>query len=343
MFWLTLGIIISAIGGLLLTRYITKNKHSDHLVCPVGQDCSGMVKGKFSHFLGLPLETLGTFYYSLIALIYIAILFRDLPSWVMTAGLLLAGIGFAFSIYLTIVQIFAVKKWCTLCLGSMSISLLIFALAFLGYEANFIEFAFNYRDLLKWLYMTGIIIGTVFTTMHAYIFIKFLNDFEISRKEERRLEMFSHSAWVALGLSFLSGLGILLTDYNFEYTNANQTIVMIVITGMLIVYEVIVNMVISPKLIGIHFGDHPQLDDHEHMLQRKISFAFVAVGVVSWYSLLVLSVFNWFNYSSGQILLVYVGLLILGVAVTSLVEVIMYRKSLHALEQEQINESKKQD
>lgn len=341
MFSLILGIIISAIGGLLLTRYIASNKYTGHLVCPAGEDCSDAVKGKFSKFLGVPLEKLGTIYYALIVVTYAAMIARELPSWVAVGGLLLAGIGFAFSVYLTIVQIFAIKKWCTLCLGSMAISLLIFALAFLGFKGEFAEFAYNYRDLLKWLYLIGVIIGSVFTTLHAYVFIKFLNDFEISRKEERRLEMFSHSAWVALGLSFLTGLGILLTDYNYEYSQANQTIVMIIITGMLIVYEVIVNMVISPKLVGMHFGDQPELDDHIHMTQRKVSFAFIAVGVVSWYSLLLLSVFNWFSYSSGQILIGYSALLIIGVFVTSLVEAIMYRKSLHSIDQEATE--KKQD
>lgn len=340
MFSLTLGIIISALGGLLLTRYIASNKHTNHLVCPAGQDCSSAVKGKFSKFLGVPLEKLGTFYYALLVITYLAILAREVPSWVVVGGLLLTGIGFAFSIYLTIVQVFAVKNWCTLCLGSMAISLLIFALAFLGFKGEFAEFAYNYRDLLKWLYMAGVIIGSVFTTLHAYIFVNFLNDFEISRKEEKRLEMFSHSAWVALGLSFLTGLGILLTDYNYEYSQANQTIVMIIITGMLIVYEVIVNMVISPKLVGMHFGDHPELDDHSHMTQRKVAFAFIAVGVVSWYSLLLLSVFNWFNYSSGQILIGYSVLLVIGVFVTSLVEVIMYRKSLHNIKEETIEKKR---
>jgi uncharacterized membrane protein len=335
MFWLTIGIITSALGGLLLTRYIASTKYSEHFVCPSGENCGSSLRGKFSKFLGIPLENLGTFYYTLVTIIYVAIIMRDLPSWVMVGGLLLTGVGFAFSLYLTIVQIFAVKKWCTLCLGSMAISFLIFSLAFLGFEANFIEFAYNYRDFFKWLYLGGVIVGTLLTTMHAYIFIKFLKDFEISRKEERRLEMFSNSAWVALGLSFLVGLGILITDYNFEYIQANQTIVMIIITGMLIVYEVVVNMVISPKLIGIHFGDHPELDDDTHTMQRKISFAFVAIGVVSWYSLLVLSVFNWFNYSSGQIFLGYAILITFGVLLTSLIEVVMYRKSLHKLEEQE--------
>jgi uncharacterized membrane protein len=331
---LTLGIIISAIGGLLLTRYIASQKHTSHIVCPNGGNCSESTNGRFSKFLGIPLENLGTFYYLLIAMTYLVVLIREVPSWVVIVGLLLTGIGFAFSMYLTIVQVFGVKKWCTLCLGSMAISLLIFALAFLGFKGEFVEFAYTYRDLLKWLYMAGVIIGSLFTTLHASVFVNFLNDFDITRKEERRLEMFSHSAWVALGLSFLTGLGILLTDYNFEYSQANQTIVMIVVVGMLIVYEVIVNMIVGPKLIDMHFGDHPELDDHDHMMQRKISFAFVAVGVVSWYSLLLLSVFNWFSYSSGQILIGYVALLIIGVLITSLVEVVMYRKSLHIIEED---------
>lgn len=341
MFWLTIGIIISALGGLLLTRYVASNKHTDHLVCPAGQDCSTAIKGKFSKFLGVRLENLGTLYYSLIIIIYVASLTRAIPEWALVTGVLLAGIGLAFSLYLTIVQIFGVKKWCTLCLGSMAISLLIFALAFLGFKGNFAEFAYNYRDLLKWLFVIGVGVGTVLTTLHASIFVNFLNDFEISRKEEKRLEMFSHAGWVSLGLAFLTGLGILLTDYNFEYSQANQTIIMIVIMGMLIVYEVIVNMVISPKLIGMHFGDHPKLDDHDHMMQRKISFAFIAVGVVSWYSLLLLTIFNWFSYSSGQILIAYIALLVIGVFITSLVEVVMYRKSLHVLEEEVLEE--KQD
>ena len=341
MFLLTLGIIISAIGGLLLTRYIASQKHTGHLVCPDGENCAKMTNGKFSKFLGIQLEKLGTFYYALVAIIYFILLIREVPSWLVVAGLLLAGIGLAFSMYLTIVQVFGVKKWCTLCLGSMAISLLVFALAFLGFKGEFAEFAYTYRDLLKWLYVGGVIVGSLFTTLHAYIFVNFLNDFDITRNEERRLEMFSHSTWVALGLSFLAGLGILLTDYNFEYSQANQTIVMIIIVGMLIVYEVIVNMIIGPTLINMHFGDHPELDDHDHMMQRKISFAFVAIGVVSWYSLLLLSVFNWFSYSSGQILIGYVTLLIIGVFITSLVEVVMYRKSLRVIDQESIEE--KQD
>lgn len=329
MFWLTLGIIISSVGGFLLSRYIATHKFSqDHMVCPLGQNCGPLVTGRFSRFLGMPVEAIGSAYYLVMSLLYFISLFRELPTVVLAGGVLLAGLAFAFSLYLVVVQVFAIKKWCTISLGSAAISFLILVLVFLGFEYNFAEFAYTYRDLLKWIYMIGLIIGAVITTLHAHTFIKFLKDFTITRKEERRLEMFSHTAWVALGFSFLAGLGLAMTDRWAEYVDSTKFIVIIIVFAMLIIYETIVNLLISPKLIGMHFGDEPQLDDHKHSMHRKLSFGFIGVGVVSWYTLLLLSVFNWFEYSSGQILLGYGVLLVLAVALVMLVETIIYNKSL---------------
>ena len=206
---------------------------------------------------------------------------------------------------------------------------MIIVLAFLGYESVFVEFAYTHRDLFKWVYTLGMLAGTIVTTLHARTFVRFLKDFTITRVEERRLEMFSHTAWVALGFSFLSGLGLVLTDRWREYTDSNAFIVMVVIMGVLITYEVILNMVISPKLIGAHF-DETSLEAHDHAFSRKVAFAMLALGTVSWYVLLLLSVFNWFQYSSGELFVGYIILIILAVAVTMYVEVIIQRKAQRA-------------
>ncbi|MCA9352796.1 hypothetical protein KC901_01285 [Patescibacteria group bacterium] len=327
MIWITLGIIIIAIGGLLLTRYITKNKFSEHMVCPMGQDCHAVVNGRFSRFFGVSVDKMGSVYYGIIALVYLLSIIRDVPESILLAGLLLAGIGFAFSMYLTIIQIFVIKQWCTLCLGSGALSFLIVVLAFLGFESSFVEFAYTHRDLLKWLYALGVVVGTCITTLHARIFINFLNDFKISPREVQRLEMFSHTAWVSIGLSFLTGLGLVLTDRWHEYIDSNSFIVMAVILGMLIVYEVIVNMILSPRLVSIHFGNEEIPEEHEYHMYRKIAFSMLGVGVVSWYSLLLLSAFNWFNYSSGELFIGYIVLVILAVIITLWVESIIQKKA----------------
>jgi uncharacterized membrane protein len=328
MIWLTLGIIISAIGGLLLTRYIDENKNSeDHMVCPIGGKCHSVVNGRFSKFFGISVEKIGTFYYGIIIVLYLSSIFRDLPSTVLLIGLLLSGIGFAFSMYLTLIQVFVLKKWCTLCLGSAAISFMIVVLAFLGFESIFVEFAYTYRDLLKWIYSIAIVGGTLMTTLHARIFIRFLKDFHISEKEEKRLEMFSHSAWVAIGLTSLSGLGLVLTDRWREFTDSNAFIVMIVIVGVLVVYEIVMNMIVSPKLVELHFDDSAEIEYEDHTMLRKTAFAMIGLGTVSWYSLLLLSGFNWFAYSSSQLFVGYVILIILAVGFTMFVEVMIQRKA----------------
>jgi len=317
MFWFPISITLCAIGGFLLASYIKKQKHSEeHLVCPIGGACHTLVNGRFSRFLGVPVENLGMVYYGLIAVIYLASLVRGVPDWVMLVGLLASGIGFAFSMYLTIIQVFVVKKWCTLCLGSAAISFLIVVLSFLGYEATFAEFAYTHRDLLKWIYALALLVGTFVTTIHARTFVRFLRDFRISRKEERRLEMLSHTAWMAIGFAFLSGLGLAMTDRWREYVDSNAFIVMVVILGVLIVYEVVLNMIVSPRLVGMHFGDEVQLEDHQHSYYRKAAFAFVGLGVVSWYAMLLLSGFNWFQYSSGELFVGYIILVLIATGVT---------------------------
>ncbi len=329
MFWLTLGIIISALGGLLLTLYIKKHRYSeDHKTCPLGQSCAPIINGKFSRFLGMPIEALGSAFYITIATIYTVSLFRAVPNPVLLAGLLLSGAGLAFSVYLTLVQVFGIKKWCTVSLGSAAIVFLITVLAFMGYDYAFVEFAYTSKQLLEWLYMTGVIVGTLATTLYAHTFIKFLKDFEISRKEERRLEMFSQGAWAALGLTFLSGLTLAITDTWRAYTDSTVFIVLVIIIAMLIVYEIIVNVIITPRLIDLHFGDDEKYDDHKHGMQRHFAFVMMGAGVVSWYALLVFSYFKWFEYSSGQIFLMYLGALIVSTLIVGVVEKMIYKKSL---------------
>ena len=156
--------------------------------------------------------------------------------------------------------------------------------------------------------------------------MRFLRDFEISKRESRRLSMFSHTAWVAITLAFLSGLGLVMTDVYGNITEGSEFMVILMIMGILVVYEIVVNLFIGPKLIDVHFGDHPELEDHHHTMLRKTSFAFVAVGVISWYSLLLFTTVSFYRYSTWFLMVMYLVLLIVGVGVALYAEHLFYKK-----------------
>ena len=212
---------------------------------------------------------------------------------------------------------------------------MILVLSFIGFQSSFGNYLFEYHDILNWVFIFMVFVGVITASLHAKTYMKFLRDFEISKREAHRLSMYSHTGWVAITIAFLSGLGLVLTDIYGNITEGSEFMVIIMVLGTLIVYEIIVNLFIGPKLVDVHFGDHPELEDHHHTMLRKTSFAFVAIGVVSWYVLLLLTTVSFYQYSTWFLMLMYVVLLVIGVLVALYAEHLFYKKSvLVEIEQE---------
>lgn len=326
-FLYTLGIILFALSGVALSGYIAKRKNQGaSMVCPLGHSCESIINGRFSRFLGLRVEFIGLSYYLFVALFYIASLFVDIPQKIIFLILLITGISFAFTLYLLIVQLMVIKKWCSTCLGSSAVSFLIIVLSFLGFESSFGDYLFSYHDVMEWVFVGSIVVGTLSTSLYARTFIKFLKDFEISKQESDRLNMLSHTSWVAVAFTFLSGLGLVLTDIYGNFTESSSFIVTLVLLGVVLAYEIIVNMFLGHRLIDIHFGKREESDE-KHLSLRKTSFAFLAVGVISWYVLLLLNTVSFYGYSSGFLLVVYLILIIIGVFVALFAEHLFSQKS----------------
>lgn len=331
----TIGIIIFALAGALLAGYIAKTKnHGKHLVCPLGKSCDSVVNGKFSKFFGIRNELLGLGYYIGVGIFYVLTLLISIPQSFVFYVLLITGFAFIFNLHLIVTQLIVLKKWCTTCLASSAASFMIAVMSFLGFQSSFGSYLFEINDVLKWVFMFMVVVGVVTSTLHAKTFIKFLKDFEISKKESKRLLMFSHTGWVAITLAFLSGLGLVLTDVYGNITGSSKFMIILVLLGILIIYEIVVNMFIAPKLVDVHFGDHPELDDHKHSLLRKTAFAFVAVGVTSWYMLLLLNAISFYGYSTGALLAIYLIILVIGVGVSLYAENLYYKKSFYIVEEE---------
>jgi uncharacterized membrane protein len=327
----TLGIIVAAIVGLIVATHIRRSKRTgDHLVCPLGHSCDAVINGRFSRFLGVPIERMGQLYYTAVILFYGATLLASVPQNVAAVGLMITGLGFAFSLYLTFIQLVVIKKWCTLCLGSASLSFLILVLAFMSFDWAFTGFIFSHRDLFKWIYMFMVFVGTLVTTFHFSTFLRFLKDFKISRREERRLNMFSQTAWVAIILTTLSGIALVITDSYREITASATFPVLVAMIIVVMVYEVIVNKTVGPHLIDLHFGKTPKIHAHEYAYKRKLAFVFAAIGIISWYGILLFSTFSFYQASAIGLFAIYGAILILATVVGLLVEMVMQRKAIHS-------------
>jgi uncharacterized membrane protein len=125
-------LIFLGFGGFTLAFYIHhKKKMKTALVCPLKGHCDSVIHSDYSRFLGVPVENLGMLYYALIAVSYgFAIVFPSLYAPLFASGLLAVTItAFAFSIYLTLLQAFAIKNWCTWCIISAILCAAIFSIA----------------------------------------------------------------------------------------------------------------------------------------------------------------------------------------------------------------------
>ncbi|MDO8620335.1 MAG: vitamin K epoxide reductase family protein, partial [bacterium] len=121
------------LGGFSLALYIHfKKKQPAPLVCPIGHSCDPVVHSDYSRFMNIPVEILGVLYY-LVVLVCYSLLFMY-PWWKtgwMEVGLLsLSGVAFLFSVYLTAVQAFILKEWCSWCLFSAMLCAIIFFTTF---------------------------------------------------------------------------------------------------------------------------------------------------------------------------------------------------------------------
>lgn len=122
--------IVIALGGFFLARYIYgKKKRKEILVCPLDSNCDAVVHSRYSTFFGIPLEVMGMFYFSFIALFFLSALF--IPQLNSGYFLFLAPVvtfgAFLFSIYLVSVQLLLIKQWCAWCLISTILCTIEFA------------------------------------------------------------------------------------------------------------------------------------------------------------------------------------------------------------------------
>ena len=124
-----------ALAGLMLSTYLLLQRmgYLGALVCGTG-NCETVQASRWSEFLGIPVAAYGLAgYLGLFLVAFAGVQGR----WVERPGptrllALLSGIGVAFSIYLTYLELFVIHAICRWCVGSAAIIVGVFVASLAG-------------------------------------------------------------------------------------------------------------------------------------------------------------------------------------------------------------------
>lgn len=130
-------IITTAVFGFLIANYIHRHKllpERKPLVCPLKFDCDQVIHSHYASFLGIEVTVFGMIYYGLVVIVYLLFLMMPVLALPMTVFYIKSAtvLAFSFSLYLTAIQAFELKQWCSWCLISAALCTIIFLLAGLG-------------------------------------------------------------------------------------------------------------------------------------------------------------------------------------------------------------------
>ena len=324
-----MNIIIFALAiiGLLISYKIKYNKKHKIHVCPIGSNCKDVLSSQYNKTFGIPNETNGLIYYGLLAFAYSFTLFNLEPTpFLRTILLLLTTSAFLFSLYLTFIQGFQLKKWCTWCLSSAVISTSIFAtvvLSTIPYQQDIINFLMYQRDILIFVYSLGFAIGIGATTSAHILFFRFLKDFKITKREREILHYQTQVVWVGLLMIILGGAGLLMTNYAQVISNPTAVLQLIMIC-VLILSEAFLTLFIAPHMSKISYKRKLVLGTL--CSWRKTAFSLGGISLITWYLAFSLNYFSGFGLPLFEQVFIYLGIIIITLMTSQIIEQeILYR------------------
>lgn len=319
----SLSIVFIAFGGFLLSVFLfhKKRRKSEPFVCPLRGRCSEVIHSDYSKFFGLPVEIIGLFYYAFVALGHGLVLgFPHVLSWLEIPLLIVSTAAFLFSLYLTFIQIVALRKLCTWCLLSATFCLFIFGLTVLGTLEFVLPVLVEYRSVILILHVLAMALGLGAATLTDIFFFKFLKDSRISEDEAQMLSTLSETIWLALGVAIITGAALFMSEPT-TYAETPKFLAKMVVVGMIIMNGAFLNLYIAPKLVKISFAEPHHHKEGELGRARRIAFTLGPISIVSWYSAFILgSLPATMPLSFWTFLKIYLLFLVIAVTIGQFVE-----------------------
>ncbi len=293
--WLfQIGILLFAITGLIVSVYLRHKKKTsvEDMACPMDGNCEKVVSSEYSKFLGIPVELMGILYYILVIFGYLFFLLGPAtPNWFVFFILVSSMGALLFSAYLTFIQAFALKMWCTLCLISAALCGLIMLFTIPAATVSLAELMLQYELLLYLGILFGAAIGLGSAFIGDFFLLKFVQDFEISEQQAETIRTLYHMSWFGLSFVIISGLG-LYTGESDLLMNQDVLTTSLVVLGVLIVNNSFLNLYIAPRLKDLSFFNSGDNLSQKDVFVRKSAFSMSLISIISWLALFILLVNN---------------------------------------------------
>lgn len=285
-----------------------------------------LINDKYSYFLDMPLDVLGMLYYGGLAIAYTAILAMPSIATPFFFFLIISATAAAliFSLYLIFIQAFNLRRWCGLCILSFELCAFLFMVATSINPFGLIDVLVNHHAFIIALHLIGFAIGLGAATVTDVLFLKFLEDFEISEFENKVFHYLSQVIWFGLIILVLTGIGLYLS--NSEVLNQTpKFLAKMIIVSVIILNGSILNLVVSPRLTTLAF--HKAEFGKKHLM-RKASFALGAVSITSWYSAFVLAMMpRSMPLGLGAIIGIYGALIVAALIASQIAERYLEKKT----------------
>jgi len=128
-------LVILAVAGILVSGYLFwKGADPASVTCSIGGGCETVLSSPYAKMFGFPVAGLGIIWYvvalTLVWLVYFRRVWAELPIQIW------AAFGLAFSFYLLYLEKYKIGAYCTWCLVSLGLVILITVLVFAKTRQN---------------------------------------------------------------------------------------------------------------------------------------------------------------------------------------------------------------
>ena len=312
---LTLLLILS-VTGIVVTFIVTLARSSGRgLYSAFNASCSSFIDHSLFRFFGIPLDLLGGIYYIFILSFSIAVWFWGDLFW----GFLMIAILFGafFSFYFIMIQVFAVKDLCEWTIVGALVPIMNLGLFLVLVPSEAITVWASEVHAVVSMSVTGFaVLGALLAVVSFFLFVFFMDDLQMSKKEARVLSFLSDGA-VLVAVSILcSGIAIVWVN---EIISEIQ--VLSLALGVALVTAICEFTKVSrirPALVMVSVKKSKMLKKEKELLKR-LAFGVEGISLVSWLCLAFLFWYPAEEVAISQVMGMYVLLIIIAFILSQLV------------------------